>query len=207
MKDGLFIEQFELLERWDVPVAVAPEVNEDTAQDSYAMYATIEAYEAEYGQGAEYQVKSMIEMLKLARDNEAEFSIHGVLPFPLEFDSKDIQRLEPELSAVIALVEAMKEEITPEELSEKIGEVPVIFLGEYPNVEEGGTFGVHTVKHATEDYEMIPVFLTKKSAKEYNRAGHPMTETTIKELKHFYHQFGIIAEPKKKYWAVMEPEK
>jgi len=107
---------------------------------------------------------------------------------------------------VIALVEAMKEEITIEELLGKLDDIPVIFPGEYPDMEKGGTFGVHTVKHATEGYEMVPVFLTRESADAYNGAGHPLTVTTIKALRGFYDRFGTIIEPEKKYWAVAAPE-
>ena len=66
--------------------------------------------------------------------------------------------------------------------------------------------GVHTVKHVKEDYEMIPVFYSEKSAMAYNRSNHPMTRTTIKELRHFYNKFAVIVEPEKKYWGIIKPE-
>ena len=46
----------------------------------------------------------------------------------------------------------MNEKLTESEVLDIISEIPVIFLGEYPNMEKGGTFGVHTVKHVKEDY-------------------------------------------------------
>jgi len=205
VSSGWCIEQFELLGRWDVPVALPEEMTEE-AQDNYAMYATIEAYEAEYGPAEEYPIVSILDVLKLARDHEAGITIHGVVDFAVEFDWEDVKKLEPQLSAVIALVEALQEEISIAELVEKIGDTPVIFLGEYPDVEKGGSFGVHAVKHVKEAYEMIPVFLNEESAQEYNGANHPMTWTTINELQRFYDRFGILVEPQKKYWAEIRPE-
>lgn len=205
MKDGLFIEQFELLERWDTPMAVQNNFGEEELE-FYDMYATIKAYEDVYGKGRKYQIKPLLDVLKCARDHKAGIILYGVLDFPIEFSDEDILRLEPEMSAIIALVERVKEEIGTDELIEKIGNVPIIFLGQYPDIEKGGTFGVHTVKHVKESYEMIPVFLNVSNASEYNKANHPITKTTINELRRFYNQFGILVEPHKQYWVEITPE-
>lgn len=203
VNNGLFIQQFELLDRWNIPVAIP--INTDDKEKN-EMYATVESYEEKYGKNEKYEIKSILEMLKKVRDNKTELSIYGILPFTVDVTYEDIQLLEPELSGIISLVEYMKEEISEEELIEKIGEIPIIFTGEYPDIEKGGYFGVHTVKHIKEDYEMIPVFLNKKNVEEYNKGNHPTTETTIKELRNFYSKYGIIVEPQKEYWAVIKPE-
>ena len=207
MNNGLYIEQFKLLERWDMPVATTMDIDSGNRLEKYEMYATIESYENKYGQSAQYKIKSILEMLKKAKAEEADLVIVGVLPFEVMVEYEDIMSLEPELSGIIALVEALNEEITIDKLVEKIGDMQVIFLGEYPDVNKGGKFGVHTVKHVKEEYEMIPVFLNKENAKQYNKGNHPLTETTINELKRFYSQFAIIVEPHKKYWAIIEPER
>ena len=46
----------------------------------------------------------------------------------MDIDYEDIEELEPELSAVIELVKALKAEISEKELLEKIGDIEVFFL-------------------------------------------------------------------------------
>ena len=70
----------------------------------------------------------MLEILTLARDNEAGISLFCVLDFAVDIDYEDIEELEPELSAVIELVKALKAEISEKELLEKIGDIEVFFL-------------------------------------------------------------------------------
>lgn len=205
MNNGFCIQQFELLDRWDVLVAT-PTNMENKEEKKYEMYATIDAFEQKYGQDEEYNTECILDVLKRVRDKEAELVIEGVLPFSINATYDDVMSLEPELSGIIALVDFMNEKMTEAEFIEAISEIPVIFLGEYPNMEKGGTFGVHTVKHVKEDYEMIPVFYSEKSAMEYNKSNHPMTRTTIKSLIHFYNTFGVIVEPQKKYWGIIKPE-
>lgn len=207
MNNGFAIQQFALIERWEMPLAICADGNTQEVPEKYEVFATLESYEAKYGKNVKYDIKSVLEILTLARDNEAGISLFGVLDFAVDIDYEDIEELEPELSAVIELVKAMKAEISEKELLEKIADIEVIFLGEYPKLENDLKFGVHTVKSVQGNYEMIPVFLNEKNAEEYNTAKHPITKTTINDLKRFYGQFGIIVEPQKKYWAVIEPEK
>ena len=54
----------------------------------------------------------MLEILTLARDNEAGISLFSVLDFAVDIDYEDIEELEPELSVVIELVKALKAEIS-----------------------------------------------------------------------------------------------
>ena len=70
----------------------------------------------------------VLEILTLARDNEAGISLFGVLDFAVDIDYEDIEELEPELSDVIELVKALKAEISEKELLEKIGDIEVFFL-------------------------------------------------------------------------------
>lgn len=206
MNNGYHIEQFMLLDRWDMPLAVIDKTVIAEGKTEYETFATVQALEDKYGTGNNYQTVSVLEVLKQSVDAKAKLIINGILDTPVEFYYEDIMQLEPELDIIVQLVSSIKKKITKEELLEKVEEETIIFLGQFPKMEQGETFGVHTVKHTTENYEMIPVFLNENNAKKYNTAQHPMTKTTLKELRNFYNKFGIIIEPQKKYWVMIEPK-
>ncbi|OPZ77271.1 MAG: hypothetical protein BWY78_01076 [Alphaproteobacteria bacterium ADurb.Bin438] len=156
----------------------------------------------ELGENISYSVEVLVKIIYYALKKQANIKLCGLSFEPLNISYEELMTISEDVEKVSIMMGLIENKISFEQFFEEFKNKDIFFIGEFPKNEKGSTFGVQTLKHNSGEYEAIPVFINCDNAYDYKKDKDlPITKSSFKNVAHFFNIFGIIMEPKQKFWV------
>lgn len=201
------VNSLNLLDQWSRQVAM---VYKGDDYKDIEVFITQDKLIDRYGDKPEYSVQLLYRVLDYAVRNNKNIILIGLLPEDIIIESSDLKPLENDIDSICILTGYLEKKINFNKFIELFSDKEVFFIGEFlkGNGEKiiSKEISIHTLKHVSGNYESIPVFINYEHALKYNRTDCPITKSTLKNILHFWNIYGIIIEPREKYWVEISLE-